>query len=73
MENAAAVTVKITYNGGALETVTTLAAGDKGTKYTPVPIRRCDRFGLQISTTGAWKLYSMEIETRAESTNRKGG
>ena len=73
MENAADVTVKITYNGGAMETVTTIPAADKSTRYIPVPIRRCDRFGVKLSSTKAWKLYAMEIETRAERTNRKGG
>jgi len=73
MENANEATVKITYNGGELETVTAIPAATKKTSYIPVPIRRCDRFGVAIETTGAWKLYAMEIETRAERTNRKGG
>lgn len=65
--------VTVSYDGGASESVTRLAASDKTTRYIPVPIRRCDRFSLSISTTGAWKLYAMEIETRAERTTRKGG
>ena len=67
------LTVEISYNGGAFETVTVLASGGKNTKYSPLPIRRCDRFRIKISTTGAWKLYAMEFEVRAERTNRKGG
>ena len=73
MENANEATVKITYNGGDLETVTTIPAAEKRTSYIPVPIRRCDRFGVEIETTGAWRLYAMEIETRAERSSRKGG
>lgn len=73
LESAGAVTVQISYNGGLLETAVTIPAGAKRTGYIPVPIRRCDRFGLKLSTTGTWRLYGMEIETRAETTNRKGG
>ena len=74
MENAAAVTVQISYNGGTFETAATIPASTgKSATYIPVPIRRCDRFGLKISSTKAWKLYGMEIETRGERTNRKGG
>ena len=73
LESAGAVTVQISYNGGVWETAATIPAGVKQARYIPVPIRRCDRFGLKISTTGAWRLYGMEIETRAERTSRKGG
>jgi hypothetical protein len=73
MENTADVTVKISYNGGTLETAATIPAGTKNASYIPVPIRRCDRFGMKLSSTKAWKLYGMEIETRTERTNRKGG
>lgn len=74
MENAGAVTVQISYNGGSYETAATIpAATGKAVSYVPVPIRRCDRFRVKLSTTGAWKLYGMEIETRAQSTSRKGG
>ena len=71
LESAGAVTVEISYNGGSFETAATIPAGGKGVSYVPVPIRRCDRFGLRLTTTGAWKLYAMEIETRAERTNRR--
>ena len=71
MENANPVTVKISYNGGAPETAITLAAGAKQTNYIPVPIRRCDRFGINLSTTGAWKLFALEIETCAGRTRRR--
>jgi hypothetical protein len=73
MESEQTVTVKVIYNGGAAETAVRLPSGDKHATYFPVPIRRCDRFGLQISSMGAWKLYAMEIEVRAETTNRKRG
>ena len=71
MENAGAVTVQISYNGGSYETAATIpAATGKAVSYVPVPIRRCDRFRVKLSTTGAWKLYGMEIETRTERTRR---
>ena len=71
MENAGAVTVQISYNGGSFETAATIsAATGKAVSCVPVPIRRCDRFRVKLSTTGAWKLYGMEIETRAERTRR---
>ena len=69
----AALTVQISYNGGAFESVTTLPSTQKAAKYIPVPIRRCDRFRVKLSCNSAWKLYGMQIETRAERTNRKGG
>jgi len=69
----AALTVQISYNGGAFENVTTLPSGGKTAKYLPVPIRRCDRFRVKLSCNSDWKLYGMEIETRTERTNRKGG
>ena len=72
-ESENALQVKISYDGGTMESVTALAAGDKQTKYMPVPIRRCDRFRIRIDTIGAWKLYAMEIETRAQTTSRRGG
>lgn len=71
LENAGAVTVQISYNGAQWETASSIPAGEKRARYIPVPIRRCDRFGLKLSTTGAWRLYGMEIETRAERTSRK--
>ncbi len=69
----AALTVKISYNGGNLETAIALPSSGKTAKYIPVPIRRCDRFSIKLSCNSDWKLYGMEIETRAERTNRKGG
>ena len=71
LESAGAVTVQIAYNGGVWETAASIPAGEKRARYIPVPIRRCDRFGLKLATTGAWRLYGMEIETRAERTSRK--
>ena len=71
LENAGAVTVQISYNGAAWETAASIPAGEKRARYIPVPIRRCDRFGLRLSTVGAWRLYGMEIETRAGRTSRK--
>ena len=71
MENAGAVTVQISYNGGSYETAATIpAATGKAVSYVPVPIRRCDRFRVKLTASGAWKLYGMEIETRAERTRR---
>ena len=71
MENAGAVTVQISYNGGSCETAATIpAATGKAVSYVPVPIRRCDRFRVKLTASGAWKLYGMEIETRAERTRR---
>lgn len=71
--DTAALTVTISYNGGTFETVVTLPSGQKHTMYVPVPIRRCDSFRVKIRSNSAFKLYAMEIETRAERTNRKGG
>lgn len=73
MTNAAPVTIEVSYNGGAFEPALTIAAHAKRARYFPLPIRRCDYFRLRISTAGAWTLYVMEVETRREQTNRKGG
>lgn len=72
-ESSYTVTLGISYDGGAWETAATLPGTDLGTKYVPVPINRCDSFRLKISGAGDFRLYAMQIEVRAEQTNRKGG
>ena len=72
LENAGAVTVSVQYDGGAWETAATCPAGARHTRYVPVPIRRCDRFALKLTTTGAWRLRAVELEVRARPANRRG-
>lgn len=67
------VTLSVAYDGGDWETSATLPETELVTKYVPVPIRRCDSFRIKITGTGDFQLYAMQIETRAEETNRKGG
>ena len=70
-ESAGPLTAEIAYDGGAWETAAALPAGGRADRNTPVPIRRCGRFALRLSAAGAWKLYALQVETRAERTNRK--
>jgi len=70
-ESASPLTAEICYDGGDWETAAVLPAGDLAGRNTPVPIRRCGRFGLRLSAAGAWRLYALQIETRAQRTNRK--
>lgn len=71
--DVAALTVTISYNGGAFRSVTALPSGGKNVRYVPVPIKRCDRFSVKLSANSAWKLYGMQIEVRTERSSRKGG
>ena len=73
LESEKAVTVTVSYNGGAFEAAYTFAAGGKSAVTAPVPIRRCDRFAVKLTGSGQLRLYAMELELRAEQTNRKGG
>ena len=73
MENAGPVTVTVSYNGGAFENAFTLAASGKCARNAPVPIRRCDRFAVKLAGSGAMTLTALELEVRAQQTNRKGG
>ena len=71
---AGPLTVRLACDGGAFETAATLpAAQGRAAAYLPVPIRRCQRFALRLTCGKAWRLYGMEIETRAQRANRTGG
>ena len=72
LECAGAVSVLVSYNGGAFEAAASIPAGTKKTACVPVPIRRCDRFGLRLSGAKPWKLYALEVETRAQRTRKPG-
>ena len=73
MENAAPVTVAMRYDGGDWETVCTAAAGGKRVRAVGVPLRRCDRFALRFSGSGAWTLWAVGVALRRERNDRKGG
>ena len=71
--DTARLRVDTAYNGGAFAEVAALPSTNKTTQYLALPIKRCDRFQIRFRANSAWKLHGMEIETRTERTNRKGG
>lgn len=73
MENSAAVTVAVRYDGGDWETVCTVSAGAMRVLTVGAPLRRCDRFALRFSGSGAWTLRAVGIAARRERNDRKGG
>ena len=72
-ENEKPLVISLRYVDGLWEVVAVLPAAEKRARAVSVPIRRCDRFGLRIQSYGAWKLYDLAVETRAERKNRKEG
>lgn len=71
--DTARLRVDTAYNGGAFAEVAALPSTNKTTQYLALSIKRCDRFQIRFRANSAWKLHGMEIETRTERTNRKGG
>lgn len=71
--DTARLRVDTAYNGGTFAEVAALPSTNKTTQYLALPIKRCDRFQIRFRANSAWKLHGMEIETRTERTNRKGG
>lgn len=71
------VTVKISYNSTAFQTVKTFTAptyvlsGIKSSQYMPVPIKRCDHWRLKIEATGVFRLYALEQEFRRGTESRR--
>ena len=70
---APTLTVSFSFDGGAFETAAVLPAGGRQARCVPVPVRRCDGFRVRLTANGAWKLFALELETRAERKNRKEG
>lgn len=57
------LTVKLSYDGGAWQTVRQIEGDEAKTSvYLPVIPRRCDHFRIRLEGTGQWRLYSMAIE-----------
>lgn len=57
------LTVKLSYDGGAWQTVRQIEGDEAKTSvYLPVIPRRCDYFRIRLEGTGQWRLYSMAIE-----------
>ena len=74
LENAGAMAVEASFDGGAFQTVATLPASAPGrAAAVGVPIRRCRRLSLRLSGGAPWTLRALEIETRTERKNRKEG
>ena len=74
LENAGAMAVEASFDGGAFQTVATLPASAPGrAAAVGVPIRRCRRMSLRLSGSAPWTLRALEIETRTERKNRKEG
>ena len=67
------LTVLLSYDGGEFETAAVLPAGGRQARSAAVPVRRCDGFRVRLTADGAWKLYALELELRAERKNRKEG
>lgn len=73
MANEKAVTVAAAYDGGSWETLCTLAAGAERVVAVPTPLRRCSRFALRFTGSGAWTLHAAGLAVRRERNERKGG
>ena len=63
------LTVSLRYDGGTWRQAAVWTAGAKKPGCFAVPLARCDRYGMKIEATGAWKLYALEFELRGERDN----
>ena len=63
------LTVKMSFDGGAYETVKTLVSGGKQSYYLPILVKRCDRFRVKFEGKGMWRLYSLTREYSEGSAN----
>lgn len=70
-EEGAGLTVRVRYNGGEWETAAVYAPGGKGSRYLPIPVRRCERFALRIEADGSWRLHALEWELLTGTEARK--
>lgn len=74
LENAGAMAVAASFDGGEFEPVATLPASKPGrAAAVSVPIRRCRRLSLRLSGSAPWTLRAVELEMRTERKNRKEG
>ena len=71
LDNAAALTAAVAYDGGDFTTAATVPAGHRSVRGFPLPLRRCDRFALRLTGPAPWTLHGLAIETRTEATRRK--
>ena len=69
LESKSELTVKMSFDGGAYETVKTLVSGGKQSYYLPILVKRCDRFRVKFEGKGMWRLYSLTREYSEGSAN----
>lgn len=69
LEDKSELTVKMSFDGGAYETVKTLVSDGKQSYYLPILIKRCDRFRVKFEGKGMWRLYSLTREYSEGSAN----
>lgn len=69
LEDKSELTVKMSFDGGAYETVQTLVSGGKRSYYLPILVKRCDRFRVKFEGKGMWRLYSLTREYSEGSAN----
>ena len=71
LDNAAAVTAAVAYDGGDFIAAATVPAGHRSARGFPMPLRRCDRFALRLTGPAPWTLHGLAVETRTEGTRRR--
>lgn len=71
LDNAAALTAELSYDGGEFVTAAAIPAGNRSARPFGLPLRRCGRVSLRLSGPAPWTLRGVEAETRAEPTRRR--
>lgn len=69
LEDKSELTVKMSFDGSAYETVKTLVSGGKRSYYLPILVKRCDRFRVKFEGKGMWRLYSLTREYSEGTAN----